>query len=433
MSGSDAYRRRRLPYPWSRLALVALLVCGSLGLPGPDHRLEQDSARAARAVDTASARGSPATRADGLIRGTLGRQAAALIGGDERGWLRDVDPALTSEMHRLYRNLHGLRISGWVTDPAGLAAGQTGPVWNTDVRIRVCFAGPVCTRERAAAGRPEPSTDLLTARTAWRVTGDRAVLLRFAFDSEARLPSRPTPWERGALSFAAGRRVIVAAPRGRLRPAEWLAPAERAAVVADRFALTEPRVGSYLVFLAGRSEWRTWFSAFTDRDVLGYALRPSDTSGFIVIDTTKVRPDAHGENVLRHEMAHIATRYGPSTRVGEWATEGIAEYVAWTGHPVSAYDRTGDARALAAKIRWTRQLDLEWSHASAYRSGYYGMGFFAMRCLSETFGEARMLDFFDRMAHGGRGPAQASGEAFGASWAAVERGCAPRIGAWLGS
>ncbi|MEU4214732.1 hypothetical protein [Actinoplanes sp. NPDC026623] len=414
------------------LVLVVVLACGSLGVPSPDHRLERDGAHAARAGDAAAPRGSPATHARAVIRFALGRQADALIAGDERGWLRDVDPSLTIEMHRLYRNLRGLRISGWVTDPAGPAAWQTGPVWDTDVRIRVCFTGPTCTRGRAAAGvPPELSTDLLTARTAWRVTGDRALLVRFSFDTGARLPSRPTPWERGTLAFAAGRRVIVAAPRGGLRPAAWLAAAERAAVVADRFVLTEPRMGSYLVFLAGRREWRTWFSAFTDRDVLGYALRPSSTSGFIVIDTTKVRADARGETVLRHEMAHIATRFGPSTRVGEWATEGIAEYVAWTGRPVSAYDRTGDARAVAAKIGWTRQLDLQWSRSSVDRSGYYGMGFFAMRCLSETFGEARMLDFFDRMAHGGRGPAQASGEAFGTSWAAAERGCAPRIKAWL--
>lgn len=414
------------------LALVVVLACGSLSVPGPDHRLERDGARAAQAGDPGAPRGSPAAHADQVIRIALGRQAAALVGGDERGWLRDVDPALTTEMHRLYRNLRGLRISGWVTEPAGLSAGRAGPVWDTDVRIRVCFTGPSCARGHPTAGvLSEPSTDLLTARTTWRVTGDRALLVRFSFDSEPGLPSRPTPWERGTLAFAAGSRVIVAAPRGRLRPAAWLAGAERAAVVADRFTLTEPRVGSYLVFLAGRREWHTWFSAFTDRDVLGYALRPSDTSGFIVIDTTKVRADAHGETVLRHEMAHIATRYGPSTQVGEWATEGIAEYVAWTGHPVSAYDRGGDARVLAAKIGWTRQLDLRWSHAPADRSGYYGMGFYAMRCLSETFGEARMLDFFDRMAHGGRGPAQAAGEAFGTSWAAAERGCAPRIKAWL--
>jgi hypothetical protein len=42
-----------------------------------------------------------------------------------------------------------------------------------------------------------------------------------------------------------------------------------------------------------------------------------------------------------------------------------------------------------------------------------------------------MLDFFDRMAHHGRRPAQAAGEAFGTSWAAAQRHCAPTIRAWL--
>lgn len=403
-------------------ALILILVLGCLGLRGQNDPLDRGEARAAQPAAPAGRATTPADRA---IRAALGRQSAALTGGDEQGWLRDVDPPLAGEMRRLYANLRGLQISGWVTDPVSVAGtGQTGPLWRTDTRIRVCFTGPTCTRT-------VPSTDSLTAKTEWRITGDRAVLTRFSLDSGPSRPSRPTPWERDTLTFATGDRVIVAAPRGGQRPARWLAPAQAAARVADRYTLAAPRVGKYLVFLAGEQEWRTWFSGCTDRDVLGYALRPSETSAFIVIDATRVKLDAHGENVLRHEMAHIATRYGPSTPVDKWATEGIAEYVAWAGQPISAYDRTDDARRLAATIGWTMTLDLRWSDATANRSGYYGMGFFAMRCLSETYGEPSMLAFFDQLAHGGRNPAQAAEQSLQTPWPAVQAGCAPKISTWL--
>jgi hypothetical protein len=405
---------RGLPYLRISIAAALVLLVGSLGLLGLSRR--PAPARPAGL--------SPQVRADQAIHATLRRQSAALLGGDEQGWLRDVDPPLAGELRRLYANLRGLQVSGWVPKPATVTGtGQTGPAWHTDTRIRVCFAGPTCTREHSA--------DSLTAKTTWRVTDDRDILSVFSWDGERARPSRPTPWERDTLTFAAGDRVIVAAPSGGMRPAGWLPAAERAAVVADRYTLAEPRVGKYLVFLAGRREWKTWFSAFTDREVLGYALRPSETSAFIVIDTTRVRTDAHGETVLRHEMGHIATRFGPSTRVGEWATEGMAEYVAWAGRPVTAYDRTADARLLTAKIKWAGRLDLEWSPTPTYRSGYYAMGFFAMRCLGETYGEPELLDFFDAMAHGGRSPAQASEQSFQTPWETAQAACIPIIKTWL--
>lgn len=413
----DGDRRRGSPYRW--ILIVLVLIFGGLALLGLNDRQGQDRTHAAPPPGL-----SPQLQADQAIRTALGRQSAALLNGDEQGWLSDVDPPLTGEMRRLYANLRGLRVSGWVTDPVSVAGtNQTGPFWHTDTRIRVCFAGPTCARDVSA--------DALTARTTWRIPGDRAILTKLSFDSESSLPSRPTPWERDTLTFAAGDRVVVAAPVGGMRPADWLAAAERAARVADRYTLAVPRAGRYLVFLAGKQEWKTWFSAFKNRDVLGYALRPSETSAFIVIDATRVKVNARGETVLRHEMAHVATRFGPSTPVDEWATEGVAEYVAWTGRPVSEYDRTGDTRLLAAKIKWTGRLDLEWSHTSTYRSGYYGMAFFAMRCLSETYGEKPMLNFFHAMAHGGRNPAQASEQSFHTSWSKAQSRCTKKINAWL--
>jgi hypothetical protein len=401
------------------LALILALACANLA--APDQPTPDRPTPDRPASRFAAAGRSPPALADRAIRRALDRQAAALRTGDRQAWLRDVDPTLAGEMRRLYANLRGLRVTAWIPAPA--RARLAGPVWHADTRILVCFAGAACTRGRSA--------DTLTARTTWRLARGRATLAGFSFAGGPALPSRPTPWERDTLTFAAGTRVIVAAPAGGENPARWLPAAEAAARVADRYTLADPPPARYLVFLAGRREWRTWFSARADRDVLGYALRPSQTSGFIVIDATRVRPGPHGDTVLRHEMAHIATRFGPSTPVGTWATEGIAEYVAWAGRPVPAYDRTADARRLAAAIGWTERLDLRWTGGRTLRSGYYGMAFFAMRCLSQTYGEAHMLAFFDQMAHRGRTVAQASDQAFRVPWETAQRACAPTIAAWL--
>ena len=55
-----------------------------------------------------------------------------------------------------------------------------------------------------------PAGDVISARTEWLVTGDRAVLT--AFDQTGTDGS--VPWKHGTLSFAPGRRVVVAAAEG---------------------------------------------------------------------------------------------------------------------------------------------------------------------------------------------------------------------------
>jgi len=385
--------------------VLALLCCGVFVLS-----LNRTRAAAARLH-----------HAERAIRDTLDRQGAALLHGDEAAWLSDVDPALTGQLAWLYANLRGLQVSGWIPRARKV---KGGPSWTAEVQIRICFAAPTCTR---TAETFVPLGDVVSARTRWSVTGDRAVLT--AFDQFAADGS--VPWKQEPLDFAVGKRVVVAAPRGQpeTRPAEWLPAAERAAAIADRYALSDPRPGRYFLFLAGEKEWND--AVGTDREAAAFVDRTSESTAFAIVDATDFGTDFTDERLLRHELGHIATLLGTLDNQDEWAIEGMAEYIAYAGTPVKAYDLVADARWHVNHTGWTGRLDLEWSTEPEERHGYYAMGFLAMRCLGETYGEPRLLTFFSEVVRRGEEPRVASVSTLGVPWTEVEATCKPKIQAWL--
>ena len=363
--------------------------------------------------------------AERTIRATLDRQGAALLHGDEAAWLSAVDPALTSQMTWLYANLRGLQVSGWIPRARKVTRKvKDGPAWTAEVQIRICFAAPTCTR---TAETFVPLGDVISARTRWSVAGDRAVLMAFdQFSADGSVP-----WKQEPLDFAIGKRVVVAAPRGQpdTRPAEWLPAAERAAAVADRYALSDPRPGRYFLFLAGEKEWND--AVGTDREAAAFVDRTSESTAFAIVDATDFGTDFTDETLLRHELGHIATLLGTLDNQDEWAIEGMAEYIAYAGTPVKAYDLIGDARWQVSHTGWTGRLDLEWSTAPEERHGFYAMGFLAMRCLGETYGEPRLLAFFSEVVRKGEEPGTAAMSALGVPWEEAEATCEPKIQAWL--
>jgi hypothetical protein len=314
-----------------------------------------------------------------------------------------------------------LQVSGWLPRTRHV---EEGAVWQADVQIRICFAAPICPRT------PEtyvPTGDVISARTRWTVTGDRAVLTGFAqFDT-----SGSVPWKTEALAFATGKRVVVAAPKGLAgtAPAEWLPAAERAAQVADRYALTDPKPGRYFVFLAGEGEWNQ--TVGTDRDAAAFVDRTSEASAFAVVDASGFGADFGDENLLRHELGHIATLLGTLDHHDDWAVEGLAEHIAYADRPVSSYELLPDARWHVEQTGWDGRLDLEWSDEPRDRYGFYAMGFLAVRCIAETYGERRLLNFFARVVRRSETPSQAAPEALNTPWEAVESTCHPKIKAWL--
>lgn len=362
-----------------------------------------------------------AHQAERTIRATLDRQGAALLRGDRDAWLRDVDPALSGDMTRLYANLRGLQISGWLPRTRKV---RTGPRWSAEIQVRVCFAASACPRT------PEtyvPTGDVISARTEWIVTGGRAVLA--AFNQTG--PDGSMPWKQTELTFAAGKRAVVAAPKNAAGtdPRAWLPAAERAAQVADRYALTRPGPGRYVVFLADERKWRD--AVGEDREAAAFVDRTSEQTAFAIIDATALDADPTDERLLRHEFGHIATLLGTLDNRDDWAIEGMAEYIAYADTPVTSYELVDDARLHVTRTGWTGRLDLEWSTEPTERFGYYAMGFLAMRCLGETYGEPKLLAFFTEVARKGEPPATAAMSALGTPWDQAQSNCKPKIQAWL--
>jgi hypothetical protein len=359
--------------------------------------------------------------AERTIRATLDRQGAALLRGDRAGWLSDVDPALAGRLTWLYANLRGLQVSGWLPRARKVRSEQG---WSADVQVRVCFATAACTR---TAETFVPLGDVISARTRWHVSGDRAVLTSF----EQLATEGSVPWKQEPLEFAVGERVVVAAARGQpeVRPAQWLPAAERAATVADRYVLSDPRPGRYFLFLAGEKQWNDVVRS--DREAAAFVDRTSESTAFAIVDATDFGTDPTDERLLRHELGHIATLFGTLDNDAEWAIEGMAEYIAYAGTPVPAYDLVADARWHVEHTGWTGRLDLEWSGEPDERHGFYAMGFLAMRCLGETYGEPRLLAFFTAVVRRGEQPGAAAESSLGVPWEQAQAGCRPKIEAWL--
>jgi hypothetical protein len=404
---SPAQPRQRRGDRWVALLAVLTLACAGVF---------------ALSLSRARATATRVTNAERSIRTTLERQGAALLRGDQRAWLSTADNSLSGEMTRLYANLRGFQISGWISR-TGHVRGEHKE-WTAEVQIRVCFATPTCTRT------PEtfiPAGDVIAARTRWSVQDGEATLT--AIDQNS--PEGSVPWKRETLEFAQGERVVIAAPRGLAgaKPAQWLAAAERAARVADRYALSTPKPGRYFIFLAGPDQWNA--AVGKDREATAFVDRISKSTAFAIIDLSSFGTAYTDENLLRHELGHIATLLGTLGNQEEWAVEGMAEYIAYAGRPVRAYDLLDDARRHVEETGWNGRLDLEWSPEATERFGYYAMGYLAMRCLGETYGEPKLLRFFTKVAREGEAPQEAAQSELGTTWETAQTTCRPTIKAWL--
>jgi len=247
-------RRRRWLVDVFGLALVLALFAGGIvalrAYAGADSA--RDAAPAAPQVRPTAAPGPwpEAKRA-------LDDQAAALLRGDEKGWLAAVDPLqpkLLAEYRRTFANLRQLGVTGFaynVRFPAVLQPGS--PELTTYPVVAFCLQQAVCPAfdlGRMPASQPVSSFQEKLSMT--RRGG------RYVITAAAILPGEPVvpPW-LGELRFAQGRRVTVAAaPSQAKRLRAVVAAADKAAVTADRYArLVHNPQEHYRMYLAGEAEW----------------------------------------------------------------------------------------------------------------------------------------------------------------------------------
>lgn len=369
------------------------------------------------------------------VEAVLAAQSAALLRGDERGWLAAVDPArpkLLARYRSMYRSLRALGVShfeyhAYVTPPKGRAA--------TTLRVRAdatyCFSVDTCPGYEDDDYDGPPRISHVLAFTAVR---GRYVITRIG---RAPQPShlQPTPWEDDDLVFAQGRRVTVAAPRRAARNLNAVvALADRAAAVNDRFAryVGNPQ-RRYRVYLADEKAWRSWYGGQRNDWIIGYEIPLNDAGGDIVLRASRHSSRRELLNTLQHEMGHVVTLTG-EYRGGDggdrWLREGIAEYIGWyPKRAMASLRRPAVHAAVHGGRRPTTIAAKPLPNSAGPRAGnaFYGLGHFAVDCLAEKFGERELFDFVRLRLRADNTLDQASRDAFGTSFKAVDKACV----AWI--
>lgn len=141
----------------------------------------------------------------------------------------------------------------------------------------------------------------------------------------------------------------------------------------------------------------------------------------------------HLDQLLRHELGHISTLLGQETRVRHtpnfWLIEGLAEYIANQQEPFSAY---GNRYWAAQFIRnqWNGALRVTaptTKSSSRDAAGRYGTAFLAVTCLAQTYGQNKLLNFFQATAVQGEPLTDTAARELGVPWTTANRTCATKI------
>ncbi|GAB3797433.1 hypothetical protein GCM10027605_07340 [Micromonospora zhanjiangensis] len=408
---------------WFGLGLVAvLLLCGApvavlaaVGkLPGRSADAAPGPARSPRPGDPDEVVGAWLAE---RIRERLDRQAEALLRGDEAGFLAVSDPARpgAAQLRREFRSLRALRVVLWRPEL------RTGPTrvpdrpgeWRQPVTFQHCYAAPGC---------PPGGVTMVTR---WAENGAQPRLV--GIEPSVSADEGPRPWEVDDLVVAAGRRVVVATTadlRGRL--SGLLAEADRAAAVADRYAVTGAPPDRYRIFLAGPPQWKRWYGGDLPEWTAGYAASVGG-GGHEVVLNAKGLTDGAADELLRHEMTHAASLVGRDNvdKANWWLVEGIAEHAAAAGRPPRRYPGLPDVRRLLGSGWDGRLADLEPARdAAGWRvSGSYGIGYLAFRHLVDRYGESTARAFFTAVVRDGRSAEEAARKVFGEDWSALHDDC----------
>ncbi|BCY13068.1 hypothetical protein L3i22_081560 [Actinoplanes sp. L3-i22] len=390
-------------------------------------------AGAASAVDAAA--GGPADAVMAMLQG----QAAALIGGDEAGWLAPVDPAQTDTVayfRKRFKVLRALHVSQFAYARGNKPfVGAADTQFSDTIYSGFCFSLPSCPDIL-----PEDGIDLGAPRIKETFSFQQVAgkfLITSVFADRAEKSREPMPWQAGDLVVADGNRVTVAAaPAVAGRAKEALEVAEKAAVFADRFAgeFRNPQQ-RYRVYLADDKQWKRWFNSSMSREngVIGLTVAINDVQSEIMIKMSGNRTRAELADTIQHEMGHVVS-LGNRNDTGkklvfdvheEWLTEGVAEYIGHYPRHAAQSPRKAAVRQLVGSSAAPRGIEvpsLDWDDPKKINA-YYGYGHFAVDCLATKYGEQKMVAFVSAMARDGKSDDEASASAFGTPFAEVDKAC----------
>ena len=245
----------------------------------------------------------------------------------------------------------------------------------------------------------------------------------------------PPPWLVEPLHVSHGNGVIVAAPTATPDLAgkadAVAAAAGRAAGVVNAFAPPGTTPPTYLIYLAGSAQWKTWRDDPIDSArTQGVTTGTSDLQLIVILNMDRITPDEL-DATLRHEMGHVITLFDGSdvdTSASRWAAEGIAEYISWTGLPPADYPRLRSIRTYLRTGRWNGTIPIHIDRTDNLATdATYGLNYLIVRYLADTYGQPAMLHFVDDLLRNGSSPKLAAREAFGREWSTVTTGIIAHI------
>jgi hypothetical protein len=382
------------------------------------------SVRSPRPGDPPSVR---ATWMRAQIDTSLATQGRALLSGDEKTFVAVADAENASVRTKLttrFRGLRALKVTKWsgrvVLTPEQTAGTGNRGEWKAKVSFQHCFVTTSCEAEE------------IRVESRWVERDGKAYLSDLSELPDAQ--NGPRPWEVSDLKVAVGKRVVMATTsKYATRLSSLLSEAEKAAVVADRYAIGSSPPDRYRVYFAGSSEWKTWYGGDRPAWAAGYAVPTSDKRIDVVLNAAET-PANFVDDILRHELSHVASLRGASHQSPEswWLIEGLAEQAEMNGRPVSQHDSvaSGALRTFVRSGKWTNTVALTEPADSANlkeAGARYGVAFLGVRRLVERFGESKVRAFFGAVVHDGDSLSEAAQSAFGAQWTAVNADCVSYI------
>ena len=385
------------------------------------------AAIAATSAPAAPSSAAPATPYDKAVA-ALSEQSAALLRGDEAGWLAAVGPALRNRYRGMFRSLRGLGVTRFEYQPGlGKPVGGDASAVGFRADVSYCLGAQMCPDTPGSDWQKPPH---ISQQLTLKAVGGRYVISGLAAAAEPD-ERQPAPWENGELVFAQGKRVTLAAPKAQAKSlSRVLQVAEQAAAVDDRYAaLIGTTPNRYRIYLAGEKEWKSWYGGDDNAWAIGLSV-PLNMHGIDVLLRMKEMADPLVLRItLQHELGHVVTltgAYRADAAEDTWLSEGIAEYIGWQPKSASGSLRRSSVQwALHRSKPPTSMVPPLPGRNASDRAGdaFYGLSHFAADCMAKKYGEKKLLDFVRLVLAQDNEYDQASQDAYGVPFKTVDKYC----------
>jgi hypothetical protein len=373
-----------------------------------------------------------------LAKKVLDKQAAALLRGDQKGWLAAVDPKQTALRKRyadLYRSLRALHVTRFQHHVSPGGSGNGYVVASTEIAYCLSATAAGCPPYSTAVDQGPPR---ITQRVRMRPTPAGYLIVGLAKGPQFS-DLQPTPWQAGDLVFAQGERVTVGAPRAlRGRLAEVVRIADRAAVITDRIAgYMGNRQPRYRIYLATDKAWKTWYGGGLPGYTVGYTIPLNDAGSDVLLHMSKLDFPEELRVTIQHEMTHVATLSNLSSVDDRytWLLEGVAEYAGWLPKHTRSDWTFPAVRSAVRGSHPPRSIVVAALDPKARQHAvdvFYGLNHYAVECMVTKYGERKAMDFVRRALRLDQQLDGASLAAFGVHFDKVDKGCVSWIRAQVG-